>query len=299
MQATSLLKSFVFSLTLILFASCEESGEPLTLDDIYDATYGDKTPFKAKINGFDFTADVVAGGKEENTFFIVGAESSSASITLKTLGITPGLYLGEDSMSNNVFFKNDLGREFSSNSPDKESDAIISIRSYSEKNALATGVFSGTLYSLDSDEVLEVSNGEFNSIFLDIPFFGKMTAFVNNSFYKADECSFTVQQNGAIVLSTIASKANSDTLGIRFSIEDTLEVRNYDLEKPVASATYNTNNFSSNTFVHQYNSRSGNLRITKIDSVENRVFGTFNFEARSVNGESVSVRSGAFEALME
>lgn len=299
MQVSSLFKSFIFSLAFLLFISCEEEGEPLTLEDIYEATNGNKTPFKAKINGFDYTADLVAGAKEGNTFFIVGSQYSSASITISTLGISPGLYLGEDSMSNSILFKNNEGRQFFSNTPDQESDAIISIRSFSEKNALATGVFSGTLYSLDSDEMLEITNGEFNSVFLEIPFFGEMTAIVNNKTYSADECTVTAQQNGNLTLSTIASSANFDTLGIRFIIEDTLEVKNYDLEDQVASATYNTNTFSANIFKHQYNSSTGYIRISKIDSAENRVLGTFSFEAKSINGESVSVKSGSFEALIK
>lgn len=294
--------TFKSTLICILFASlfsCEEEGDPLTLEDIYEATNNNKREFQAKINGFDFIADAASGGKEEDVYFVVGAQNSTASITIKTLDITPGLYLGEDSMSNSIVFKNDVGRVFSSNSPDKDSDAAISIRSFSEKNALGTGVFSSTLYSLDSDEVLELTNGEFNSVIFNIPFFGKMTALVNNETYKAEECSFTTQTNGNFILSTIQSSINNDTIAISLTIEDTLEVKTYDFEESAATATYNTNTFSANIFKHQFSAESGSLRITKIDTIENRVLGAFSFDGTSINGEAVSVRSGAFEAIIK
>ena len=126
-----------------------------------------------------------------------------------------------------------------------------------------------------------------------------MTALVNNETYKAEECSFTTQTNGNFILSTIQSSINNDTIAISLTIEDTLEVKTYDFEESAATATYNTNTFSANIFKHQFSAESGSLRITKIDTIENRVLGAFSFDGTSINGEAVSVRSGAFEAIIK
>ncbi len=278
---------------------CEETGEPLTLDDIYDATTIDSDPFKAKINGFDYKADFVAGGKENGSFFIIGASVDGSSITIRTQGIQPGLYLGADSSINNIFYKNNIGRQFVSNFPAEDSDVEISIRAFSEANSLASGVFSGTLYSTDSDEKLSITNGAFNSTFIEIPFSGKMKASVNSKSFNSEDCSFITTDNGGIVFQEIIGFETNDSLRITIRIEDSVAVRTYDFIDTDISATYNSNVYSSNLPRYQYNAISGSLVIHRIDYAEKKIIGSFNFEARSLNGQFVSVNNGGFQALVK
>jgi len=299
MQASTLLKSVLSLLMVCLFYSCEEEGEPLSLKDIYEATDNNREPFRAKINGFEFSASVVAGGKEFGNYYIIGADNAGSSIAVRTLNIVPGSYLGIDSSANYILFKNAQGRAFSSIGTNKKPDAQISIRSYSPSNNLASGVFSATLYSLDSEEQLSLTSGAFNSAFIVLPFLGIMTAEVDGKEFKAEKCTYTNSQNNGLVTQNIDGFSNNDTMSINLTIKDQVQIKSYDIADSNVVARYNSNTYSSNLSKNQYTGISGSLNIVRIDSLDNKVYGNFGFEAINANGNNVSIKYGNFQALIQ
>lgn len=299
MQLPVILKSVLVFFMVSVFYACEEEGEPLTLQDIYAATAKDKEPFRAKINGFEFSASAVGGGKENGSYYVIGVDDAGSSITIHTIDIVPGSYRGIDSSANYILFRNAQGRLFSSIGTNKKPDALISIRSYSPENMLISGVFSSSLYSVDSEEKLSLTNGEFNSAFIVLPFVGTMTAELDGVAFKAEKCSATSSQNNGILTQQIEGLSNNDSIRISLTIEDELQVKSYDFADPKVQANYNPNTYSSNLSAFNYTGISGSLNIVRIDNEEKKVVGNFGFEAINAKGEKVSVKYGDFQALME
>ena len=289
---------FILILTFSL-SSCEKEQTPLTLDDYIFANGKPEKKFSVELNGFLFESDSITAVKVNGQLALIVADQN-VSFVINSEKLKTGTFLGSaNDLKNYVNYKDAANAVFSTTKFGENSNAVINVSNFNESNKLVSGEFSGTMYDLNSSFQIQIQNGKFKNVLVDIPFIGELTATVSGNTIEADGCYHSSTVNAGITLETIAATANSDTISMSFVIEESIQLKEYNLAIDPVTVHYNSNTFSSNIFKNQYTSESGKLTIIKIDVANNRIEGSFNFTARNFLNETVQIDNGLFKALMQ
>ena len=286
---------------MLLFTACEgENTDPLTIEDIFRESGIEFKKFSAEFGDVFFETNVASGLKSNNQLVITArSEQSNSQMVINTEALAEGIYLGSSNeLKNFVNYQDENGQLFSSTKIGKLPSVVIQISTFNQQDSLVSGSFSGTLYSQTSEDSIIVS-GQFTELVVNIPFIGEMTASIGNINYVSNGCTYTSTNNSGIILETIASTANDDTLSISIVVEENIQERHYNFAVDLVVARYNSNVFSSNIFKHQYTSITGSMDIKEIDLVNQRVVGSFTFVATNFLNQAVTVSNGNFKALAQ
>lgn len=292
-------KIFSILFVLIAFVGCEEEGEPVTLNDLFEANGLPTKRFELSLNGFAFESDVASGIKT-NTAVSIDVNGNEVNYTLSFNNIAEGKYLGvvDDSK---VFlnYRDANGLLFSSTKQGLISDFEVEVTRFNIEQNVISGNFSGTLYEVRGNSRLKVSNGSFLAVPIVQPLFGAMNATIDNKLFIAESCIFTTNNAGGFVFETFLGLGNKDSTSLNITVEQGIQEQEYQFSAGSLTATYNTNLFSSNIFKNRYDADEGQLTITSIDRQNNRVQGNFNFVVRNAFGEPLDIQRGSFDALIK
>ena len=281
---------------LIFVTACEEEGNPLTLDDIYEAQEADRPLFRALLNGRGFTSEKARGSKVGDDIIIDGS-NATGSILINLSDYLPGKYAGTDSVTNQIVYTDKWGRKYLSNRADEQSDAEIVITYYDEVASTVSGRFSALLYDSWYERDIYLSNGVFTDLFINVPFFGRMDAVIENGAFESQNCRYSRTISGSVITDRIIAISTNDTARVVFRVDGGLESKTYSISDSNFFALYNADLFF-NASKNSYNGESGDVVVSSIDPINRRVKGSFNFNAINALGDTVNVIAGEFNALM-
>jgi len=286
-------------IAFIAFSGCEEEGDPLTLEDLYRLNGLPTKRFEVSLNGFQFETNT-ASALKTNTALAIEASGSGVNYELGLTGLEEREYFGNGNELN-VFlnYKDAGGLLFSTTKTGDTSDLEVEITNYDVEKNVVSGKFKGTLLQLNGDLELIVTKGSFLEIPITRLAFGEMTARIDNEQFIAESCSFTSNTNGGFTFDTFLGVGNDDSTSLNITVQEKIQEREYPFSSGAITATYNPNTFSANIFKNQYDADAGSLTISKIDTVNNTVEGSFNFAVRNAFGELINISQGQFNALIK
>ena len=283
----------------MIFTGCEDEGEPVTIKELYEINGFPTERFELYLNGFNFKTNV-ANGLKTNTALAIEADGEGVSYVLSVSDLIEGEYFGNNNKSK-VFlnYRDANGVLFSTTKQGMPSNLEVEISRYDSERGVISGEFAGTLMAAQGNALLSVANGSFLEVPVVQPAFGEMTAKIDNKPFVAESCSFTSANSGGFIFETVLGVGNGDSTSINITVEQKIQEREYKFSAGGLTAVYNLNTFSSNIFKNQYNGESGNLLITRIDTINSTVQGSFNFTVRNAFGEPVNITDGSFNALIK
>ncbi|MDB4060614.1 DUF6252 family protein [Vicingaceae bacterium] len=288
-----------FLVAFIVVTGCEEEGEPLTLDDLFQLNGLPTKRFEVILNGFKFETNT-ASGLKTNTALSIEASGSGASYMLAVSDIVEGEYFGNtDDFKVFLNYKNSGGLLFSTTKSGETSDLEVEITNYDVEKDVVSGKFQGTLLQVNGDLELNVTKGSFLEIPIVRPAFGEMIASIDSERFVAESCLFTSSTSGGFTFDTFSGVGNDDSTILNITVQEKIQEREYQFSSGSITATYNPNTFSSNIFKNQYDAEAGSLTISKIDTINNAIEGRFNFTVRNAFGEPINIFQGEFNALIK
>jgi hypothetical protein len=290
----------VISLLFVLtaFTSCEGEGEPFTLEELYELNGFPTKRFELNLNESVFETDLASGVKS-NTALAIEASGAGVNYILSVSGLEEGTYLGAVNDSK-VFlnYEDASGKLFSSTKPGVKSNFVVEVSKINAERRVVSGNFNGTLYELNGDLKLSVTNGSFLEVMVTQPAFGEMTAKIDNRSFVADSCYFTSNTSGGFTFDTFLGVGNEDSASINITVQEKIQEREYQMSSGAITTTYNSNTFTGNVFKNQYDADAGSLTVVEIDTVNNVISGRFNFTVRNAFGEPLEISEGEFFALI-
>lgn len=286
-------------IAFITFSGCEEEGDALTLEELYQLNGLPTKRFELSLNGFRYETNV-ASGLKTNTALAIEASGGGVSYVLGVSDVVEGQYLG-DKNDLKIFlnYRDANGLLFSTTKQGDTSDFEVEITRYNVDKDVVSGKFSGTLLQVNGDLELDVAKGSFLEVPIVRPAFGEMTARIDNERFVAESCSFTSNTSGGFTFDTFLGVGNEDSTLINITVQEKIQERVYQFSSGAISATYNPNTFSSNIFKNQYDGDAGSLTISRIDTTSNTIQGRFNFTVRNAFGEAIDISQGEFNALIK
>lgn len=292
------IKFLLIAIATLSFVSCEQEGTPLSLDELYAANGISTSKFSASVRGADFETENASGIFVNNQLAIT-AQTDIRTLVIGVESLEAGTYLGVDNnLKNYINYSDSNSVVFTSTKQGEESDITIEIASYDSQSQQISGRFSGTLYDVVSDKKMKVLNGQFSKVDVDIPYFGEMRAKAGTIDFVGNSCTYTSSNSGGFVFETIASNANNDTLSLIITLDEKIQEKDYFFDRDPITGRYNSNIFSSDVFKNQYTSERGKMTVTSIDSVNQRIEGIFNFDAKNFLNEGILIRDGSFTAII-
>lgn len=293
------IKYIFLILSFISLSSCEDEREPLTLDDLYEINGLSTSRFSAKINGSDFETEKATALKT-NTSLALNASDEKVSFVLALNDISEGVYVGSGDSSNIYLnYKDANGLLFSSNKNGNATDFEVEVTQFNPVNSTISGNFSGKMIGSSSDFEINVEKGSFIEVPVTQPFFGRLSALVEGNQFQAESCVFTSTNSGGFIFENFVASGNKDSTSLSITVEEKLQEKEYLFLFGGLTSTYISNTFSSNIFKNKYDGESGRLIINNIDSVNNRIEGTFNFIYRNAFGEPITISNGKINALVK
>lgn len=285
--------------SIAFLLGCEKEGTPVSVEDLYRASNLPDKKFNATLNGYKFETNRT-GGMKINQKLSLSAGDDYVTFNISTKRFENGLYFGkEDSLNNVINYRDGNGVLFSTTKFGKPTQCVIDIVSFNQEKGVISGNFSGIMYDQGSDFEIKLEKGSFIEVPVQIPFLGEMNARVGSEAFMSENCMFSGTSSGGFVFETITSYAKDDTLSISITIEENISKKEFNFVSDNVIARYNSNTFSSNVFKNLYTSEAGVLTILKVDSVNKRVEGIFNFRARNFLAEEVLVTGGNFKAVIK
>ena len=281
-----------------LFLGCEEEGAPLTLGEIYRAQEADRPPFKAILNGKGFTTEN-AGATKQNELVVISGSNSDGEIALFVTDFLAGKYSAEINSLNQIAYTDMYGKRYVSDRGDKISDAEVDITFYDDKASTISGRFSAVLYDSEFEKPdIYLSNGTFNNLFVNIPFFGRMKAGMGEDFFDSDQCAFRTVFVGGEYRDRISSLSSNDTSRMFFEVAGSMGVGQYVVDDSSFIATCNVNAYGSASET-LYRGKSGTVTVNSLDRNSNRIQGVFNFQGINAQGDTIEITDGEFNALIQ
>lgn len=283
----------------ITFTACE--SEPVFLtDNPNQSSSSSSGAMSAKVDGSAWEATTYGANIISGVLGILGTTPSGESITISLTESEPGVYtLDENSLHAAAY----VGF---SGAVAHTSNAISAVGGTAEITAInfdegwITGTFSFSAYRFTDNTTVEITEGQFTKIPLTsaLPPSNNdddtFTAKVDGQLWTPTTVGGFVQGNGIIDKLTVSgtNNATGETVGI--FMPDDITVGTYDFGPLVHLGQYSIN------ITTLFSSDSGDLVITKHDTQNKLIEGTFNFEA-SIFGtnDNVSITEGAFSVTYQ
>ena len=293
-------RNILYLLVLLILGSCEDP-EPLTAEDFVnkDLLALSNRKYYAEVDGYPFSTENIYA-EFRNDRLLLMATKGDEVVSFTTSGIEQGVYFGDPFGRNQISYT-DGSSAYGSLNVNQENNAEISILEFDEKNSLISGTFEATVYlSGSSKEQFVIDEGQFNDVYVNIPFLGNMYADLNKGLpFNSTFCNRYTSSNQSGTTEIINSSMNSDSIQLSFTIREPLSLKTYDLTDPIITFNYNSNTFSTNTFVTTYFAQSGSLVITEINTQEGIVKGNFYGNTQNFNGDVLNFQNGNFVAVTQ
>jgi hypothetical protein len=276
--------------------SCEKEGEGLMPEDfinqdIQDALY---KPFFARVDGYAFNGKSINAEYNGSQLVIIGNNNNKEQIVLVTNGYKVGTYIGNSTGANQIYYASE-NEFFFSFKPNEENKSIVRITEYDEVESSISGVFNAELYIPNTKKVIRITEGQFNDLYVEIPFLGKMTAVYEGEQFFSENCTYVSTSNQGATIETIQAIGKNDSTSFTISIREPLAATSYYVSDPKVSVTYNSNIYSS-AIETKYIEQTGIVDINEINQQEGVVKGSFNVELQNFNGNTLNFQMGNFEA---
>jgi hypothetical protein len=293
------MKKYFTYLLLILSAWACEDAEPLTAQDFInpDLEAIRNRPFYAEIDGVPFNTENTSG-RSEGQLTATGRKESQ-EIFIVTTSLEVGVYFGNAQGSNRVVYRD--GNDFySSRRSSGENNAIITITEYDQQASTISGTFEASVYLPGSNKAIQIEDGVFNDLKVTIVATGKMRANLSNGdIFDATACQFFSTTAMGSTREVINASINNDTISINITINEPIAEKTYDISDPLVNFIYNANTFSTNAMQNSYFGQTGSITISRVNTQNRIVRGTFNVNTQNFNGQGLNFQNGTFEAIIQ
>lgn len=296
-------KSNVFLLIFITVFGCENEPFEGNLNEINSI---ERASFQVDFDGQTFMTDNTSATiTDGNTLNIIGLKTNNQeSITLRIFGVTEGIYnLGVINTSNQVNTAVYLAANQNSNPWQSFTDGVmVKGKVTISKIDTVKKTISGT-FNFVGQHITEGEKEFVNGIFTNISFTEIQTENSSNSFFaKVDGVEFVedliqvelVKKAGITTISIVASKNNLETISFKFDVNIAVGDYSFGNIDTIPVGIYSVS--ANESFV-----ADGKFTITGHGIGNRRIFGTFNFEAQSVLGDSSvathQITEGSFDVF--
>lgn len=316
------LSAFLLLFTAFTFTSCDDN-EPIDSnvvlnpgDDTENPGGGTQTgQFKVDFDGQTFVADVTQAIVNEDYIAITGLKSSTGQafqITIPGGGVgtynwnnfdpTNPLDTGFALMYipggvNDGFLSVYNGNPEFAGFPEYTDTAVIAITEINTQNKTISGTFqfTGIRFADDTGDTVEIktfTNGSFTNLRYaadtDANPNNTLSATVNGANYVATNVTAIVMEEG--VISIVGRRGNIENIGI--NIPDNIAPGTYSMSfMGNYSGMYTIDNSGMGSFM----SDTGSITISSHDTVNDKIIGTFNFDAGSLfSDDEYSITNGSF-----
>ena len=282
MKNVLLLSVYLFAVFSVVLSGCKK--DETEEQDTKNAS------MTAKIDDVDWSATQAGGTVTNGILGVAGTKAQGQTITLTVSQLASGGFGFDNQSTINVASVIDGNVTYTTNSAQGCYGQMF-ISEVNETDSVISGTFSFKAYSPFSKGFIEVTEGSFSNI----PFTSELPATPDNSLeVDIDGSAFIAASvNASVLMGKIMISASDSqmTKTVGFTMNEDIAVGTYDiggLFGPV-TAQYNI----GTTIL--MSATSGELVITKHDTGQNILEGTFEFEAEELLGSnSASLTNGSF-----